>query len=227
MNVELIYDKDCPNVSVARAQLQRAFSATRIPPHWREWDRSAPNTPHHVRRYGSPTILVDGRDVAGMEPCDDQDSCRVYPDSGALQRVPNLESICAALTSSSPRAANSRWGSVLATVPGIGLAMLPTLACPACWPAYVGLLSSLGLSLLLDERYLMPLMLAALVLAIAALAFRAERRNGYGPACIGCLAALLVLVGKFPMQSDPLTFGGIGALTVASLWNIWPRKTSA
>jgi hypothetical protein len=88
------------------------------------------------------------------------------------------------------------------------------------------LLSSLGLSLLLDQRYLMPVMLVALVLAIAALAFRAERRNGYGPACIGSLAALIVLVGKFSMQSVPLTFSGIGALTAAAIWNIWPRKTS-
>jgi hypothetical protein len=40
------------------------------------------------------------------------------------------------------------WKQNLLAVPGIGLSLLPKIACPACWPAYAGLLSSLGLGFL-------------------------------------------------------------------------------
>ena len=33
--------------------------------------------------------------------------------------------------------------SWLATLPGIAVSLLPSVTCPACWPAYAGLLSSL------------------------------------------------------------------------------------
>ena len=52
-----------------------------------------------------------------------------------------LTSTAQAMTPPSPRAG---WRSSLATLPGIALAFLPKIACPACWPAYAGVLSSLG-----------------------------------------------------------------------------------
>jgi mercuric ion transport protein len=58
MNVELIYDRDCPNVLDARANLVKALAASGREARWTEWDRSAPDSPSHVRGYGSPTILV-------------------------------------------------------------------------------------------------------------------------------------------------------------------------
>ena len=70
------------------------------------------------------------------------------------------ERIAAALSSTGRPTISSRarngWRSSLATLPGIGLAFLPKIACPACWPAYAGLLSSLGLGFLLDVRWLFP-----------------------------------------------------------------------
>lgn len=65
MSVELIYDRDCPNVLDARANLVKALTASGREARWTEWDRSAPDGPPHVRGYGSPTILVDRKDVAG------------------------------------------------------------------------------------------------------------------------------------------------------------------
>ncbi len=47
----------------------------------------------------------------------------------------------------------------LLTLPGVFASVLPNLACPACWPAYAGLLTSVGAirrswrdSLRLDKR---------------------------------------------------------------------------
>jgi mercuric ion transport protein len=40
---------------------------------------TAPSTPPHLRGWGSPTILIDGVDVAGGSPS--EACCRLYPTS--------------------------------------------------------------------------------------------------------------------------------------------------
>lgn len=56
MRVEFIYDPDCHDVTDARNNLREALAAAGWPRQWREWDRSKPDSPDYVRRYGSPTI---------------------------------------------------------------------------------------------------------------------------------------------------------------------------
>jgi mercuric ion transport protein len=228
---ELIYDRDCPNVPKARARLLRAFAEEGVSPRWLEWEREDPASPTYVRGYGSPTILVDGKDVEGVLPSNDIRCCRLYahPLTG-FQWAPSVESIVSALRGGGQPGSDrgpgqsGRWRSFLAVLPGAGIASLPKLACPACWPAYAGLASSLGLGFLLETTYLFPLTLLFLGIAVAALGFRANRRRGRGPLRVGLLASAIVLVGKFVFDSDALVYGGIAALVAASLWNGWPRK---
>jgi len=115
------------------------------------------------------------------------------------------------------------WKRGLLSLPGIGLSALPKLACPVCWPAYAGLLGSLGLGFLISAAYLLPLTIAFLTLALAALAFRAKSRRGLGPFLIGLTAAIGILLGKFVWESNATIYGGVGILVVASVWNAWPR----
>jgi len=97
--VELVYDPACPNVAAARTQLLRAFARTRSDARWKEWSTQDEAAPAHVRRHGSPTILVDGKDVAGAEPAGEA-CCRLYAGpGGALGRVPSVEAIASALMS--------------------------------------------------------------------------------------------------------------------------------
>ena len=98
---------------------------------------------------------------------------------------------------------SNRWRQSILAVPGIGVSVLPKLACPACWPAYAGLLTSIGLGFLISVRYLLPLTIAFLVLALAAMLFRASDRRGHGPFLLAVLAASGVLLGKFAWDSDP------------------------
>jgi mercuric ion transport protein len=119
----------------------------------------------------------------------------------------------------------SGWRVSLAAVPGIVFALLPNLACPACWPAYAGLLSSVGLGFLLDGAYRLPLTVTFLGLAVGALGFRARGRRGFGPLGVGVAAATVILVGKFAFGSNVTTCGGIALLVAASLWNAWPKRT--
>ncbi len=119
------------------------------------------------------------------------------------------------------------WKQTLVAIPGIGVSLLPKLACPLCWPAYAGLLSSVGLGFLISARYLLLLTAAFLLIALAALAFRARRRHGYGPFVVGLIAGVGVMLGKFQWESNLSLYGAVGLLIVASLWNAWPRGTGA
>ena len=101
--VELIYDADCPNVAEARSLLIKAFTQTGVSARWREWERSAKDSPDYASQYGSPTILVDGNDVAGAVPIAGAGACRVYAEGeGKLSRTLPLELVCSALFNASP-----------------------------------------------------------------------------------------------------------------------------
>lgn len=117
------------------------------------------------------------------------------------------------------------WRQSLIAIPGVGVSLLPKLACPLCWPAYAGLLSSLGLGFLISANYLLPVTATFLVLALVALGFRANRRHGYGPFVVGLVAAVGVLVGKFEWESKLTLYGAIGLLVIGSVWNAWPHRT--
>lgn len=101
---------------------------------------------------------------------------------------------------------------------------MPKLVCPACWPAYAGLLSALGLGFINYSPYLLPLTLVFLVVVLTTLALRAETRRGYAPLALGILAAVLVLIGKFHFDSNSATYTGVALLVGASIWNSWPRR---
>lgn len=236
LTVELIYDRDCPNVKEARAHLLRAFAETEFLPRWQEWERGAPESPVYVGTYGSPTILVNGHDVADASPSEGVSCCRLYVDNnGQFRGVPSVGTIASALlkatravpvdTGTIPlRGSKSGWRSILAMLPGIGTALMPKLTCPLCWPAYAGLLSSLGLGFINYTPYLLPLTMFFLILAVAPLTYRAKRCRDSRPFILGVLAAVIVIVGKFVFVSDVVMYGGIVLLIGAFLWNSWRQQ---
>ena len=181
MNVELIYDADCPNVAATRSQLIKAFTMTGVSARWKEWERSSPASPDYARSFGSPSILVDGKDIAGVHPSTGTRACRVYSgNGGTLQITPPLELICAGLLENAPAsskgfARKGRWRSIVASFPAVGTALLPKLTCPLCWPAYAALLSALGLEFFDYTPYLLPLTLTFLAVAVGALVIQVAR----------------------------------------------------
>ena len=106
-----------------------------------------------------------------------------------------------------------------------GVSALPALGCPLCWPAYAGLLSSLGLGFLIYSKYLFPVVTVGLALSLGSLVFRARQRRGYAPFWLGLLAAAVILGGKFVWTSSWLLYLGIASLIAASVRNAWPHKT--
>src|SRR5437764_7965667 len=93
------------------------------------------------------------------------------------------------------------WKQGVLALPGVAVSLLPKLACPLCWPAYAGLLSSVGLGFLVSAAYLLPLTAGFLVIALGAMAFKANSRHGYVPFLHGLLAATAVLLCKFSCET--------------------------
>lgn len=102
---------------------------------------------------------------------------------------------------------------------------LAKLLCPVCWPAYAGVISSLGLASMLHAAWLAPVaVIAMLALVLGLLGFRAETRRGYAPLRLGLLGAGMLLVGEFVLNMMPLMYAGGGLLVAASVWNGWPHR---
>lgn len=99
--IELVYDRDCPNVSGCRDALRLALTELGAPLLWGEWDRDSLDTPTAYRSFGSPTVLVNGRDVYAPTESGkpEGNSCRIYVDdeSGSLSGTPSVRSIVNAL----------------------------------------------------------------------------------------------------------------------------------
>jgi len=113
---------------------------------------------------------------------------------------------------------------VAATLPGIGAALLPAVTCPACWPAYAGLLSSMGLGFIDYSPWLLPVMAIFLGISVAILAWQGYRRQSYGPLLVGVIGAALIIWDRLVPGSEWALYGGVGLLIAASVWNAWPRK---
>ena len=227
MTVELVYNKDCPNLAATRTNLLRAFAEAGMPARWTEWEQSSPEAPARLRGFGSPTVLVEGRDVAAAQPVEGLAACRLYDAADGRRGVPPVGLIARALSGAQERTVSNlsaasggkgrvSFASVL-VLPGIAAALLPNLTCPLCWPAYAGVLSALGLGFLGTTAYLLPITAAFLIIAVGALALGPRRHGKHGPLLVGFVGSAVVLLGKFVLGSSPATFGGVGMLIAASV----------
>ena len=131
--IDLIYEATCPNVDLARRNLSAACVKRGIPAKWHEWDIDAAATPKAFRSYGSPTILVDGTEVAVGQENTGAHCCRLYLNQGQIERAPSAVAIEHAIGLSVAvqhccLAAMVRQAGVQSS-PIIGLALLPKLTC--------------------------------------------------------------------------------------------------
>jgi len=175
LTIELIYAYNCPNVIATRQQLIKTLVQKKLDVKWIEWEQSNINSPSYVSDYGSPTILINNQDVVSSAGTD---CCRLYPDeNGVLGVSPTITNISRKIdevlasdsnrenqkTNSSKllfRLSRPSLASLKKTIlllPSILIALIPKLTCPACWPAYSALLSSVGINFLNYSNYLLPL----------------------------------------------------------------------
>ena len=87
--VELIYFAGCRHVGRTRAALREALESHGLPARWKEWDQLSSTAPERVQGYASPTVLVAGRDVTGVERTTAARACTWAggPSVGVIQRA--------------------------------------------------------------------------------------------------------------------------------------------
>jgi mercuric ion transport protein len=168
-DVVILFDASCPNVDTARERVASALNQVSQTTRWRELDVGDPRTPAQWRGFASPTVLVDGRDVAAGSS--GHSACRLYRDAdGRLDVAPTVESIVAAIQ-------QARTGSRGATALGAGAASAAVLVAftwACCLPIFAALgvgAFALGAAI---EPWRMPLSVAAV--ALLGLGIWRERR---------------------------------------------------
>ncbi len=124
MKVQLLYFQGCPHVDAARASVHKALAADGIDVAVEEIDVQDPAGPAWARGWGSPTILVDGKDVGGQGPSSAA-ACRLYP-GGA----PSVDAIRAAIAtparaSGDGRVALSMAGAITAALAASACCLIP------------------------------------------------------------------------------------------------------
>lgn len=97
MSIELIYEHGCPGLTETRHALVAALTSLDMAPEWSEWERHDPGLPDHAQGFGSPTVLVEGRDVAGENPHGEAGCCRLYRAAQGYSRSPTADMIRNAL----------------------------------------------------------------------------------------------------------------------------------
>ena len=83
----------------ARREITAALREEGLPEHWEEWGQVVAAD---EQTFGSPTVIVDGRDVASGEVVRRTESgsrCRVYTDGNRMRGAPSRETIRKALRS--------------------------------------------------------------------------------------------------------------------------------
>lgn len=227
MKIELIYDPDCPNVDAARSVLSQAIADSGVEEQWLEVNRSDPSVPSYAQGFGSPTVLVNGVDVAGTEEMGGANSCRVYATAdGAFQSAPPVELVVAALRQNVVSEVEKKGAAkgLLSVMPVLGAVLLPGVSCPACWPAYVALLGSIGIGFVDYSPYLFPLTFLMLTVAFLAMSFTARSQCFYWPLVLAFVGSSLVLFGRFYLESSAVLWAGVVLLIFVGFWQLFHKR---
>lgn len=222
MKVQLLFFPGCPNADGARAALRRCLADTGLPAAIEEIDVTAASTPAHLRDWGSPTILIEGVDVGG-QVAPTGASCRLYGVDAKSRGVPSESLIRTALERA--RRPRSTRGQTLAAVPGAIVALLPAAHCPACLPAYAGVLSAVGLGFLLNDRVLAPLIGALLVLGVVSVGWSTRSHRHAGPLVATLTGSAAIVAGRLVWSVPLALYGGAALLIGAALWNVWLKRS--
>lgn len=95
--LDLIYFAGCPNVQATRESIKTACVLEGLALDWQEWEQSDPKTPSQFKGYGSPTVLVNGKDIfceKADNAAEKTQNCRIYQ---GMTGVPSAELIQKAL----------------------------------------------------------------------------------------------------------------------------------
>ncbi len=97
MRVQLLYFDGCPNWEVAQARLRDALVAVGIAELVELVEVTTEEQAERLGFHGSPTVMVDGRDLFPQPDAGFGLMCRVYSTPEGLGGAPTMEQLVAAL----------------------------------------------------------------------------------------------------------------------------------
>ncbi len=98
MKIEILYFEGCPNHEPAERAVREVLEELNVDAEITQVDVPDEATAARVRFPGSPTIRVDGKDVAPEETNGSYSlRCRVYQTSSGMAGVPDKDAIRAAI----------------------------------------------------------------------------------------------------------------------------------
>lgn len=100
MIFDIVHVPDCPNVTVVRDRLRQAVECTGVVATIRTTEVSTPAEATQIGMHGSPTILLDGRDLFPGTAGQPSLSCRLYLVGTAIEGAPSTSQIAAAIDAS-------------------------------------------------------------------------------------------------------------------------------
>jgi hypothetical protein len=156
-----------------------------------------------ARAKAAGSTIVDCCGINAREPATNAASANGAAPVRGLGRTPARDGASAA----------PGWKRASALIAAALVALVPK--CPACWSVYAGLSNLLGVSIALDVRFLQPLTLAALVVALVGVSVNL-RRSGYLPLAAAAVCALGIWLGKFVLQHDVLWYASSCGLLLAA-----------
>ncbi len=108
----------------------------------------------------------------------------------------------------------------MAVIPAAVLALLPSASCPVCLAAYAGLLSSLGLGFLFNDRVQKPLIVLFVSISVASIAWAIRRHGRFGPCLVVLAGSIAIVAGRVIWSVPWAVYLGVPSVVVAALWNL-------
>ena len=225
--VEVLYFKGCPNHQQTVELAREIVTELGVDVAVEQVEVRTLEDAARLRFLGSPSVHVDGVDIeaAARASTAYAFACRTYNGSRVPPRELFLGALGGARQSEGEQSLGPRdgdWRRLLPTAAGAAALLLPVGTCPACVPAYAAVLSSLGLPVLLYQRYMLPIAAMLLTASVGSLAYRARSRRGYAPFFVGLVGSTVALIGKVVLASDPVLYVGLSILVAMATWNAWP-----
>ncbi|MGG4144184.1 hypothetical protein ABEW34_13750 [Paenibacillus algorifonticola] len=208
MRIDIVRLDDNAVLGRLRECLKQALDNQNKLSTWSEWLAGDPRIPSYIKRKKEHALYINGVRVLSLKAGAD------VPDAAFLSR--KIADLSAIPEPKGRRRLSYRFFTTV--VPGIALIVLPK--CAICGSAYMGLFEIIGLGVGrgLERPWLLPLMALMMMATVAAMAYRARERNGYGPVALAFVTSALMIAGKFSDSRAELYFGG-GVLVGATVWN--------
>jgi mercuric ion transport protein len=221
MKIQLLTFPGCPNAGLARQRLQAAISEMGLDASICEVDVSAPRTPKRLRGWGSPTILIDGRDVGAGGPCAVGGSCRIYRELSAISGAPSVDVIRAGLEAARSRGEHR---GVLAALPAAVASLLPALACPACLGPFVSVLSAFGIGIAVASDVYAFVLFGTLLIGVVGAVLSTRVHRSPWPLLLTLFGSFAVFAGSVVVIEASLQWLGFPLIVAGAAWSLWLQR---